>query len=374
MNMSTKADRELETRLSRKLLDVLIRAGFVLALTLLCYRIFSPFISLMAWALILAVTIYPGYQALARKMGGKRGLAATLIVVAGIALIVAPTAVVLTSMGESVHELVGQVRGNTFAIPAPPAGVAEWPVVGPKVHQAWTQVHGDLPTVVQKLQPQIGELAGKALEMVASIAGTVLLFVFSFIIAGIMMAFGESGARGVRAVLGRIAGMGRGEEFAALGTATIRAVAMGVLGVAFIQAMVVGIVMIIAGVPFAGVLAMIVLVLGVAQVPALLVTFPVIAYIWISGSYGTVPAVIHTILLLIAGMLDNVLKPLLLGRGVDAPMPVVLLGALGGLAGAGILGMFVGATALSLGYQILMMWVDTDPDAPTPEQPSRADA
>lgn len=374
MNMPTRADRELETRLSRKLLDVLIRAGFVLALTLLCYRIFSPFISLMAWALILAVTIYPGHQALARKMGGKQGWAATLIVLAGIALIVVPTAVVLGSMGDSVHDLVSRVKDNTFAIPAPPAKVAEWPVVGQKVHEAWSLAHDDLPSIVQKLQPQLGELAGKALEMVASIAGTVLLFVFSFIIAGIMMAFGESGARGVRAVLGRIAGMGRGEEFATLGTATIRAVAMGVLGVAFIQAMVVGIVMIIASVPFAGVLAMIVLVLGVAQVPALLVTIPVIAYIWMSGDYATVPAVIHTVLLIISGMLDNILKPLLLGRGVDAPMPVVLLGALGGLAGAGILGMFVGATALSLGYQILMMWVDTDPDVPAPEQPSRADA
>ena len=374
MNMPTKADRELETRLSRKLLDVLIRAGFVLALTLLCYRIFSPFISLMAWALILAVTIYPGHQALARKMGGKQGWAATLIVLAGIALIVVPTAVVLGSMGDSVHDLVGRVRDNTFSIPAPPAKIAEWPVVGQKVHDAWSLAHEDLPSIVQKLQPQLGELAGKALEMVASIAGTVLLFVFSFIIAGIMMAFGESGARGVRAVLGRIAGMGRGEEFATLGTATIRAVAMGVLGVAFIQAMVVGIVMIIASVPFAGVLAMIVLVLGVAQVPALLVTIPVIAYIWMSGDYATVPAVIHTVLLIISGMLDNILKPLLLGRGVDAPMPVVLLGALGGLAGAGILGMFVGATALSLGYQILMMWVDTDPDAPTAEHPTRADA
>ena len=364
MNLPTRVDREFETRLSRKLLDVFIRAGFVLALTLLCYRIFSPFISLMAWALILAVTIYPAHQALARRVGGKQGWAATLIVLAGIVLIVAPTAVVLTSMGDSVHDLVGRVRNNTFSIPAPPDGVAEWPVVGQKVHQAWSLAHEDLPSVVQRMQPQLGELAGKALEMVASIAGTILLFMFSFIIAGIMMAFGESGARGVRAVLGRIAGEGRGEEFASLGTATIRAVAMGVLGVAFIQAMAVGILMIIAGVPFAGVLAMVVLVLGVAQVPALLVTIPVIAYIWMSGDYGTVPAVIHSVLLLIAGMLDNVLKPLLLGRGVDAPMPVVLLGALGGLAGAGILGMFVGATALSLGYQILMMWVDTDPDAP----------
>ena len=133
---------------------------------------------------------------------------------------------------------------------------------------------------------------------------------------------------------------------------------------AFIQAIVVGLVMLIAGIPFTGVLAVIVLVLGIAQVPALLVTLPVIAYIWVSGDYDTVPAVIYSVLLFIAGMLDNVLKPLMLGRGVDAPMPVILLGALGGMVSSGILGMFVGATLLALGYQIFMGWVATNPDTP----------
>ena len=136
---------------------------------------------------------------------------------------------------------------------------------------------------------------------------------------------------------------------------------------AFIQAIVVGLVLLIAGVPFAGVLALIVLVLGIAQVPALLVTLPVIVYIWMSGDYSTVAAVSYTVLLFVAGMLDNVLKPLLLGRGVDAPMVVILLGALGGLATSGLLGMFVGATLLALGYQIFMWWVATDPDK-TPAQ------
>jgi predicted PurR-regulated permease PerM len=123
-------------------------------------------------------------------------------------------------------------------------------------------------------------------------------------------------------------------------------------------------VMMIAGIPFTGVLALIVLVLGIAQVPALLVTLPVIAYIWVSGDYATVPAVIYSVLLFIAGMLDNVLKPLMLGRGVDAPMPVILLGALGGMVSSGILGMFVGATLLALGYQIFMGWVAANPDNP----------
>ena len=149
----------------------------------------------------------------------------------------------------------------------------------------------------------------------------------------------------------------QGAEFTTLATATIRAVAQGVIGVAFIQAIIVGLCLLLAGIPWAGVLAMIVLVLGIAQVPALLVTLPAIGYIWWTGDYGTVEAVIYTVLLFVAGMTDNVLKPLMLGRGVDAPMPVILLGALGGMAAAGILGMFVGATLLALGYQIFMGWV-----------------
>jgi predicted PurR-regulated permease PerM len=362
MNASYKPDLDLEQRLSRKLLDVFIRAGLVLALTMLCYRIFSPFISLMAWALILAVTLYPAHQMLAHKMGEKQGLAATLLVLGGIVLIGVPTAVLMASLGDSVQDLVGSVRGNALKIPAPSPNVAEWPVIGEKIHGLWSQAHADFPAVVQRMQPQIGDLATKALGVVAGIAGAGLLFLASFIIAGIIMAFGQSGAQSTRAIFARIVGIQRGDDFAKLSTETIRAVALGVLGVAFIQALVVGLVMIIAKVPFAGVLALVVLVLGVAQVPALLVTLPVIAYIWMSGNYGTTAAVIYTVLLFVAGMLDNVLKPLLLGRGVDAPMPVILIGALGGLASAGILGMFVGAVLLALGYQIFMWWVATNPD------------
>jgi predicted PurR-regulated permease PerM len=121
--------------------------------------------------------------------------------------------------------------------------------------------------------------------------------------------------------------------------------------------------LLVAGVPWAGVLAVLVLVLGIAQVPALLVTLPAIIYIWSSGDASTAAAIAYTVVLFLAGMADNVLKPLLLGRGVEAPMPVILLGALGGMATAGILGMFVGATLLTLGYQIFMGWVAANPHA-----------
>jgi predicted PurR-regulated permease PerM len=199
--------------------------------------------------------------------------------------------------------------------------------------------------------------------MVASIGGGILQFLAALIVAGIIMAFGEQGDRASRAIFERLAGKEHGAEFAHLATTTIRAVAQGVIGVAFIQAIAVGICLLVAGVPWAGVLAIVVLVLGIAQVPALLVTLPAIAYIWLGGGYGTVEATVYTVLLGVSGMIDNVLKPLMLGHGVDAPMPVILLGALGGMAAAGILGMFVGATLLALGYQIFMGWVAADPQA-----------
>ena len=362
MTTRYQPDPVLEERLSRRLLDVYIRFTLVIALVVLCYRVFSPFISLMAWALILAVTLYPAHQMLAQRLRGRQGLASTLLVLAGLVLIVAPTAVLLASLGDSVHHLIGSVRDHTLQVPAPPASVAEWPVIGKKVHALWTQASSDLPTLIQSMQPTIGELSKKAVEMVASIGGSVLAFLVSFAIAGVIMAFGETGARASRNIFDRIVGIDRGEAFVSLSTATIRAVALGVLGVAFIQALLIGLVLLVAGVPYAGVLAMIQLVLGIVQIPALLVTLPAIVYIWVSGAYGTGAAVIYTVLLAVAGLVDNILKPLMLGRGVDAPMPVVLLGALGGLASAGILGMFVGATVLALGYQIFMAWVAANPD------------
>ena len=355
-------NHELEDRLGRRLLEVFIRAGLVLALVLLCYHIFSPFMTMMLWALILAITIYPLHQMLAARIGGKQGLASTLIVLLAVAVIITPTVMLGSHFADSVHDLVKGVHDNTLQVPAPSDKVASWPVVGKRVHALWSQAHDDLPAVVKSMQPKIGDLASKALGIVAGLGGSLLMFVFSFIVAGIMMAWGESGAQAMLEIFERVAGLARGKEFTALSTATVRAVASGVIGIACIQALLIGVSLLIAGVPFAGVLAVIVLVLGIAQLPALLVTLPAIGWIWASGEYATVPAVAYSVLLFVAGFADNVLKPIMLGRGVDAPMPVILIGALGGMATSGILGMFIGATLLALGYQIFMRWVADNPE------------
>ncbi|MDY0978347.1 AI-2E family transporter [Massilia sp. CFBP9012] len=370
MNAPDKLDGNLEERLSRKLLDVFIRAGIVFGLALLSYRIFAPFLSLIVWSVVLAVTLYPAHQKLAQRLSGKQGLAATLLVIAGIVLIGVPTAILMTSLGESLQDVVASLRAGTLKVPAPSPDVAEWPLVGKRIHEVWSEAYADLPALLRSRQAQVADLTRRALQVVASIAGAMLVFLFSFIIAGIIMAWGRAGANAIRSIFVRMVGIERGEEFALLCTATIRAVALGVLGVAFIQAIVIGLVLILAGVPFAGLLSLLILVLGIVQVPAILATLPVIIYIWTSGDYGSTQAIMYSVLLLLAGSLDNVLKPLLLGRGVDAPMPVILLGALGGLASAGLLGMFVGAVFLALSYQAFMWWVANSPDAMSSPAPA----
>jgi predicted PurR-regulated permease PerM len=284
-------------------------------------------------------------------------LASVLLVILGIALIVIPTWVLMGSFADSVQHFVGAVQQNTVHIPAPPESVKNLPLVGNKIYAGWSKAQTDLPGVVKTMQPQIGDLARRALSMVASVGGAMLLFMASFIVATILMAYGESAGRSGRNIFSRIAGPTRGESLAQLSIATIRAVAQGVIGVAAIQALLVGLALMLAGIKIAGILAVITLVLGIAQVPALLVTLPVIIYIWAGGDYGTGSAIAYTIILLLTGMADNILKPMMLGRGVDVPMPVILFGALGGMATGGILGMFVGATALALGYEIFMKWV-----------------
>lgn len=357
MSTNQAPDLEFEERVAARLMEVLIRAGLILAMVVLCGQILSPFLHVLIWAVILAVTLYPLHRSVAAAIGGRQGLAATAIVLLGVLVIVVPTAMLMNSLGDSVHGLVHDIQNNTLRVPPPNDGVAGWPLIGDKLHAYWTAAHTDLPALVQNLQPKIGDLAKGALEFVASIGGALLSFIFSLVVAGVLMTFGESGAGGTRAVFEKIADGPRGSQFADLSTATIRAVAKGVLGVAFIQAIIVGLALLIVGIPWAGALAVVVLLLGIAQVPTLLVTLPAIGYVWSAGDYGTGQAVGYTILLLVSGMADNVLKPVMLGRGVDAPMPVVLLGALGGMATAGIIGMFVGATLLALGYQIFMAWV-----------------
>jgi predicted PurR-regulated permease PerM len=362
-----------ERALSQTIVDALVRAGLVATLAVACYQVFQPFLSLMLWSLILAVTLYPLHLRLKRRMGGRDGRAATLLVLISVLVMLAPVCLVGVSLLESAREAITVVKGGDLHVPPPPDAVRDWPVVGKKLHGAWTQASIDLTPLAQKFSPQIKAHALSALGKIAGIGIGLLLFFAALAIAGIIMAFGELGQRSAVAIAARLFGPDRGEATAHLCTSTIRAVALGVIGIAFIQALLLGLGFALIGLPGTGILVLVLVVLGILQVPAMLVSLPVIGYVFYSqgADAGTIVFAVYTF---IAGLADNVLKPLLLGRGVDVPMPVVLIGAIGGMITSGILGLFIGPVMLAVGYQLFWQWVDSQQEAPASPTPPADEA
>lgn len=342
--------------LSRELLDVLIRAGLVAVLAVFCFRIFAPFLNLMVWALILAITLYPLQLGLRRRLGGKEGLTATLIVVVALGVILVPTYLLGVAVADSIEHAMAIVRSGSIRIPPPADSVSHWPLIGRRVFDIWQQASTDLSVLMQQFAPQLKNGALALLGAITGLGAGLLVFFVALIVAGILMAHGEKGHQSAVEIASRIAGPENGEQIADLCTSTIRAVAQGVVGIAFIQMVLIGVAFIIMDIPGAGLLALAVLLIGIMQLPATLITVPVIIFVIVTEGANTA-TIIFSIYVFVAGLADNVLKPLLLGRGVAVPMPVVLIGALGGMVTGGVIGLFIGPVMLAVGYQLFWRWV-----------------
>jgi predicted PurR-regulated permease PerM len=340
------------------LTDEIIRIGLIAVMAFLCLKVVSPFIGILLWALVLAIALYPLHLKLAKKLAGKNGRSATFIVILGLLLVGGPTIMIGDSFANHIHSAYNKFESGSYNIEPPDEKIAEWPLVGKKIYQVWSSAADNLPALIEKARPKLINISKKSLKIAANTAGSIFAFLGSLVIAGIMMAYGSSGSNSMLKIFERLTNPTKGTQLQNLTVGTVRSVATGVIGVAFIQALLLGVGFVLAGIPAAAILALIVMVLGILQLPALLVSLPVIAYLWLGSDASTTSNIVFTIYLLIAGLADNVLKPLLLGRGVDAPMPVVLLGALGGMVSAGIIGLFVGAVLLSVGYKIFMNWVE----------------
>ncbi len=347
------------------LTNSLIQLVLVALIAVLSYRIFAPFEGMMFWGLILGIALYPLHQSLAKRMGHKQGRAATVLVLLGVVIIGLPTGLMATSLISEIIGLRDVIQGGQVNIPPPSPQVADWPIIGNKLHTVWQQAATDFPSFMQQHAPWIKKTMLSMVNMLQSGAGGIFLFLASLIVAGIMMAYAESGNAAMDRIYRRFAGPEQGPRLLRLSIATIRSVAAGVVGVAFIQALLLGVGFVIAGIPGSGILALIVLLIGIVQLPALLITLPVIGYLWWAGDASTLANVFYTVYLLVAGAADGFLKPMLLGRGVDVPMPVILIGALGGMVSAGIIGLFIGAVILAIGYEVFMAWVNQGIPAPT---------
>jgi predicted PurR-regulated permease PerM len=357
-----------QTTPTTQAIEIAVRLGLVFLIIAWCLKILSPFISIVVWGAIIAIAIYSPFLSLVHKLGGRKKLAVIIIVALGIAVILVPVISLSGSMVEGAAKLGHEISSGEFHLPPPTESVREWPVIGEKTYKLWSDASENLASFLKQYPHQLSVVGKKLLGSAAGVGTTLLQFIISTLIAAVLLLNAESAGESMKKLARRLVGQ-QGDEFLDMSTSTIRSVAVGVIGIAFIQALLGGIGMLFAGVPAAGLLAVIILVLAIAQLPPIVLLGPVAFYVFSVES--TTVAVIFLIWSILVSSSDMVLKPLLLGRGVDVPMLVILLGAIGGMITSGIVGLFIGAVILALGYKLLGAWIEWQD--PSCEQFARTD-
>jgi len=344
--------------LTTTVIDIAIRIGVIAVMVGWCFQIVRPFISVILWGIIIAVTLNPVYGRLVEWIGGRHGLMAFLMSVLMLLVIIVPAIYLGNLVVENSHVVAGHLKEGMITVPPPPESLLQWPLIGRHIHNFWLLASSNLGSALELVSPQIKQFGGWLLSAAASTGLAVLQFIFSIIIAGLLLARNEAGNAMAQAVMKRFVGI-RGPDLNRLAVATIRGVASGVLGVALIQSILAGLGFVVAGVPGAGLLAVLCLFLAVIQLGAGLVVFPVAIYVF--STHSGLFASIFLVWSIFVALMDNVLKPLMMGRGVQIPMLVIFLGAIGGMMLSGIIGLFVGAVVLALGYELFQQWLRSEP-------------
>ncbi len=329
-------------------------------LTLLAFLLYwsfvlvRPFIPMLAWAVVLTVALYPPYDRLALHLGGRRKLAAAIVTIISLLIIIGPVAWLGVGVIDGLRDFAGKLDAGTLAIPSPPEGVKDWPIVGAQAFGLWEQASTNLQAALRAVAPHLKPLAGPVLGFAGSAGIGTLKFVLSVALSGFLFIYGPGLVEGTRRIQARVVTQ-RNEDFVALAGLTIRTVSQGVIGVAVLQSLLAGLGLKLAGVPHAGILAFVVLVLAILQIGSAIVLFPVIIWIWATKDFAV--ALPLTIYLLVVGLADNIVKPLLMGRGLSTPMLVIFIGVLGGMLAHGIVGLFVGPIILAVAWQLMMVWI-----------------
>jgi predicted PurR-regulated permease PerM len=329
----------------RRTIETTIKIAVLFVLLYWCYGIVKPFTDILVWSVIFAVATYPMYGWLAQKLGGRKKLSASLVVILMLLIIIIPGLLFAKSMFEGVTFLKNQY---------------ERPVIGPLLYEKWNWISHHAAEAFQQYTPQIKQLIGGLISSVASATGAFLKLIISMIIAGAMLVSSESSGKLAHEVFTKLIGE-KGMEFAAMAEKTIRTVIKGIVGVAFIQSFLFGIGMVVAGVPAAGLWVILSLILGIVQIGIFPISIPIIIYVFATKSTGI--AVVFLIWSILVSPIDNVLKPIFLGKGAAVPMPVIFIGAIGGFIFSGLVGLFTGAIVFSIGYKLFLFWLEEKEEA-----------
>lgn len=341
--------------LTKLIADNIIKIGFLAIIIGWCFIIIIPFLAPVLWAILISVILHPLYLNLANRLGGKMKLSATILTFVMLAIILVPAGLFMGSLVDGAQNIGSQLQAKEFQVPPPNETVKDWPLVGERAFSAWELASSNIQGFVEKYNEELAKVGGGILNKVLGTGMGILQFIISVIIAGVLLTYSESGALFTDKFFKRVVG-DQGSSLLELCNNTIRNVAKGVLGVALIQGFLIGIGLLFAGIPYAGLWALVCFALALVQLPPTLVVIPIIAYMF-SGESG-IMTFVWSIYLIAAAISDNILKPIMLGKGAPVPMLVIFLGVVGGFITSGFIGLFVGAIVLSVGYKLMIAWVE----------------
>lgn len=344
-------------KLNVTVIELVIRLAFLGLLLFLSLTIIRPFIETIVWSVVLAVALYPVFGLVAKWLGGRRRLAAALITILLLLIVLGPATWLALDLIEVLRTIYERLDTEALSIPPPIETVKKWPLIGEQLFEFWELASKNLKAALVKVGPHLKPL-GSSLLGAAGTAGTgILQFFAAVIIAGFLLSPGPSLVEAVAAFLRRLVSR-RGDEFVQLAGATIRNVSQGVIGVSLLQAFLAGIGLMAAHVPGASLIVFFVLILGIVQIGPSLILIPVIIWSWITME--TTTALIFTAYMVPVNLVDNILRPIIITRGLTTPMLVIVIGAVGGTLSNGIIGLFVGPIVLAVAWDLLVTWVRED--------------
>jgi predicted PurR-regulated permease PerM len=344
--------------LSRETLDLAIRLGFIALLGYWSLKVIAPFVVIVIWSAIFAVALYPLYEWFARWLGHS-SLAAALVTLLCLTTVIGPITWLGFGLISGIGSLVRQIDAGQLWIPLPPESLKEYALIGPQLHHLWSQAAANFKTVLTEAMPALKAVAGTLLELAQRAFWGLLEFLASIVVAGFLFPRAPSLVEVLNTFLTRILSE-RGREMVHLAGATIRAVSRGIIGIALMQAVLAGVGFLAAGIRDASVLAFIALLLGILQIGPSVLILPIVVWSWMTME--TAHALLFTAYMLPVSLIDNVLRPMLLARGLVTPMPVIMIGVIGGIIAYGIVGLFLGPIVLAVAWAIMTAWLQDATD------------
>lgn len=339
-------------------IDLAIRLGFVGLLGYWSFRVIAPFLTIGLWSAILVVALYPLFDRLALRLPGR--VAAALISLLCLMIVIGPVTWLGLGMVRGIRSLAVSLEDGQLTIPPPPEFVRGWPIIGERLHQLWSLATSNMKVALGETLPLLKPLGGTLLGIAQSALYGLLELLVAIVLAGFLFTRGPQLVEALSAFLDRVLSH-RGRELVLLAGATIRNVSRGVIGIAFLQAVLAGAGFLVAGIPAPGVLAFLALLLGIVQIGPTILIVPIVIWSW--TAMDAVHAAAFTAYMALVSVMDNVLRPLLVARGLTTPMPVIIVGVIGGAIAYGIVGLFFGPIVLSVAWAVLVAWVQGGGDA-----------